>query len=172
MRKLFVIAILVASTSHAVADAECPQSTEAVAVTPVALARVYADALAASHTEHGTFSHFDTLFEFELGRVRVYSKDREKLQALAKAWKAEAKSDLITIEAFAGSAERDGAALAQKRAARARDYLVKFGVAADRVVAKASVRAETKGPRLKGSIDLTIGTPACSSSGASIATAP
>lgn len=157
-RNAFVIAAVafaVSATDARADEAACP------AVAPpnqaTMMSQTYANALVAKIGQAGSFARFDKVFEFDIGRIRVRSKDRERIQALAETWKQQAHSDLITVDAFSSSVERDGAAIALQRAVKVKEYLVKFGVAADRVVVKSGVRS-AKLVGSKGGLDLMIGT--------------
>lgn len=93
---------------------------------------------------------------FEPGRVRVYSKDREKLMTLAASWQRNHEWATITVEGYAG-ASSDG--LAQRRADKISEYLVRYGVDAEYVVAIAHepVRGDAQNePAADGHADLTI----------------
>jgi outer membrane protein OmpA-like peptidoglycan-associated protein len=76
---------------------------------------------------------------FEPGRVRVYSKDREKLMTLAASWRRNQTWATITIEGYAGASSDDGLAL--RRADKISEYLVRYGVDADYVIAIAHAPA-------------------------------
>jgi outer membrane protein OmpA-like peptidoglycan-associated protein len=97
---------------------------------------------------------FHQVVEFEPGRVRVYSKSREKIQALAEAWKTRADWSAITVDGYSGAAARSDAentALGQRRAERIRDYLIRDGIPGDRIVAVG--HADARGERF---VDLTL----------------
>src|ERR1043165_9648472 len=70
---------------------------------------------------------------FEPGRVRVYSRDREKLMTLAASWRRNPAWATITVEGYAG-APNDGG-LAQRRADKISEYLLRYGVDAAYVIA-------------------------------------
>ena len=72
------------------------------------------------------------LIEFEPGRVRVYSAGREKIQALVAQWKRHREWRTITVDGYAPRS-RVPQSLAQRRAERIRDYLVRYGVPADQI---------------------------------------
>ena len=93
---------------------------------------------------------------FEPGRVRVYSKDREKLMTLAASWLRNHDWATITVEGYAGTSN-DG--LAQRRADKISEYLVRYGVDAEYVVAIAHepARGDARNePAAGGHADLTI----------------
>ncbi len=92
----------------------------------------FADALASQPGE-SQVERLGSVVAFEPGRVRVYSKDREHLMALAASWREHIGWATITVEGYAGVSST--AALAQRRADKIRDYLIRYGVAAEYVVA-------------------------------------
>jgi len=97
------------------------------------------------------------LIAFEPGRARVYSKDRERLMALAAAWRRSDDWATITVEGHAGATR--SAALAQQRADIISAYLVRYGVAAEYVVAIAHepARSEARNERTAGGrVELTL----------------
>lgn len=97
------------------------------------------------------------LIAFEPGRARVYSKDREKLMALAASWRHNTGWATITVEGYAGTP--NGAALAQRRADKISDYLIRYGVAAEYVIAIAheSARGDARGERAaSGHVEITL----------------
>ncbi len=68
---------------------------------------------------------------FEPSSARVYSVDRERIQALAAAWQAHANWAVITIEGYPDAwmrSEPRKRALAEQRAERIRGYLIRYGV--------------------------------------------
>ena len=67
--------------------------------------------------------------DFAPGRVRVYSKGREKIQAIVESWRTHGWS-VITVHGYA-----DAVALGQRRADKIRGYLVRYGVPPELVVA-------------------------------------
>jgi outer membrane protein OmpA-like peptidoglycan-associated protein len=91
----------------------------------------FADALSSQPADPQ--ERLGVLIAFEPGRARVYSKDREKLMALAASWRRNNGWATITVEGYAGASS--GAALAQRRADKISDYLIRYGVAAEYVVA-------------------------------------
>jgi outer membrane protein OmpA-like peptidoglycan-associated protein len=93
------------------------------------------------------------LVDFEPGRVRVYSKSREKIQALVQRWKQRADWSVITVDGYAA----DNLELAQRRADKIRGYLIRYGVPPALVVAKGHTGAAT----VDLSIDLCRGYASC-----------
>ena len=93
--------------------------------------RCYARDLALTLTRSEYAVTLSRVIDFEPGRLRVYSKSREKLQALAQSWKQRSDWSVITIHGYAaGSAD-----LAQRRADKIRGYLIRYGVPPDLIVA-------------------------------------
>jgi hypothetical protein len=116
----------------------------------------FADALA-SQPAASQVERLGPAIAFEPGRVRVYSKDREKLMALAASWREHIGWATITVEGHAGASSTT--ALAQRRADKIRDYLIRYGVAAEYVVAIAHehVRSDARNDRASyGHVDLAI----------------
>lgn len=98
-----------------------------------------------------------SLVTFRPGRVRVYAKDREKLMLLAHAWQRHPQWAHITIEGF----DRDpgNLVLAQRRADKIRNYLIRYGVAAEYITAVGRARppGDAPDPRaIAGGTDVTI----------------
>jgi len=93
------------------------------------LAAEFADALTLSPA-HPHVVRFASLIQFQEGSARVYSTDREKLMALASAWREHGRWTTITVEGY-GSNE----SLAQRRADKIRSYLTRYGIPAELVVA-------------------------------------
>lgn len=122
---------------------------------PTCLAAKFADAITGQLVESDAL-RLASLVTFKPGRVRVYSKDREKLIALARAWRAHVRWSRITIEGFDGAP--GNLALAQHRADKIRGYLIRYGVPAAYVVAigRAQPRDGSVDPHLVGRTDLTI----------------
>jgi len=119
------------------------------------VAAKFADALSAGAT--GTQAlRLEALVTFKPGTARVYSKDREKLMALAASWQEHVRWTTITIEGYADTAANP--ALALQRADKIRGYLIRYGVAGDYVVAidHPQVRADAPDRRAGGRVDLTI----------------
>lgn len=94
------------------------------------------------------------LIEFEPGRVRVYSVGRERIQALVEQWRKHRDWKVITVEGHAPGTARSAASgsLAQRRAERIRDYLVRYGVPKEFIVAQAA----EEGGATVGSVDLSV----------------
>ena len=88
------------------------------------------------------------LVDFEPGRLRVYSRSREKIQAIAEAWRQQGAWSVITVRGYAPAPE-----LAQQRADKIRGYFVRYGIPADFVVAVAQPALSTAGP---GTVGLSI----------------
>ena len=123
---------------------------------PTCVAEEFADALATQPADPHAL-RFDSLITFEPGRARVYSSGREKIEALARSWRAHAQWAMITVEGYAGPGGK--VVLAEQRADRIRGYLVRYGVPAEYVVAIASdnIRGGTAAKRpVGGRVDLAI----------------
>jgi hypothetical protein len=115
----------------------------------------FADALSSQRA--GSQARLDLQVGFEPGRARVYSKDRERLMALAASWRRNSGWATITVEGYAGASS--GVALAQLRADRISDYLIRYGVAAEFVVAIAHepARGDARNERAGGGhVELTL----------------
>jgi hypothetical protein len=133
---------------------------------PACVAAEFADALAlqpvasqpvASQPVASQVQRPGSVIAFEPGRARVYSKDREKLMALAASWRKHIGWAAITVEGDAGASS--DVALARRRADKISDYLIRYGVAAEYVVAIAHehVRGDARNERGPGGhVDLTI----------------
>jgi outer membrane protein OmpA-like peptidoglycan-associated protein len=93
--------------------------------------RCYARELAQTLTSTDSAIVFQRVVDFEPGRVRVYSKSREKLQAIAEHWKQRTDWSVITVHGYAGGS----ADLGQQRADKIRNYLIRYGVPSELVVA-------------------------------------
>jgi type IV pilus biogenesis protein CpaD/CtpE len=94
--------------------------------------------------------------DFAPGRVRVYSKSREKLRAIAASWKMHSDWSVITVRGFAGASARmqvENAALAQRRAEKIRSYLIRYGVPPGLVVA---TRQRTVPGKAAATVELSI----------------
>lgn len=87
----------------------------------------------------------EKLVEFEFGKRRVYSKDREELAEIARMCRANPNVQL-TVEghAFARD-EEDSIMLGQKRAELVRKLLIRYGVSPDNVVATDASRVGDRG---------------------------
>jgi outer membrane protein OmpA-like peptidoglycan-associated protein len=87
----------------------------------------------------------------------VYSKDREKLSALATAWQQHVRWAKITIEGYAsGPGNPD---LARARADKIRGYLIRYGVDPGYIVAVGRDHPRQGTPDLRttgGRVDLSI----------------
>jgi outer membrane protein OmpA-like peptidoglycan-associated protein len=117
MRTLWLLCVVAASI---------PGSARAEAT--VEMAHTFADVLAAEGRAPREL-RFDAIVTFERGSTRVYSASRERLQRLARAWQKQVRWGTITVDG-SGSGE-----LAQRRADKIRGYLLRYGIAADRVIA-------------------------------------
>lgn len=121
---------------------------------PTCVAAEFADALSAQQSERDAL-RLGSLVTFHPGSARVYSRDREKLMALAAAWQEHVRWTTITVEGYADA--RRNASLAQQRADKIRGYLIRYGVAAEYVVAIEHDHARGDADRrASGRIDLTI----------------
>ena len=131
MSKLAVVTLLalVSITTRAHADGS---TTAACDQDPRCYARELAHTLTTSpDAAPAATVELPHLIEFEPGRVRVYSKSREKLMAIVEKWKLRSSRAQITVRGYAaGSAE-----LGQRRADKIRGYLIRYGVPAELVVA-------------------------------------
>jgi len=150
MRKpllLWVLAIAIPTAARAEPEPE-PQPADAGANacdSGTCAAMEFADALSSQPAR--SQARLGSRIAFEPGRVRVYSKDRERLMTLAASWQRNHEWATITVEGYAG-ASSDG--LAQRRAEKISEYLVRYGVDAEYVVAVAHE------PAAGGHVDLTI----------------
>ena len=98
----------------------------------------YARSLALELTSSQQAIRLPRVVDFAPGRVRVYSRSREKLQAIAERWKEHSDWSVITVDGYARASSRSVAmnvALGQRRAEKIRGYLIRYGVPADLVVA-------------------------------------
>ncbi len=111
---------------------------------PVCTARAFADLLSAPRAPREV--RIDDAVVFEPASARVYSASRERLMQFAQKWRQNTQWTVITVEGYA----RDGE-LAQRRANKVRDYLVKYGIEAELVVAVGRA-----GTLPKGHVDLTV----------------
>ena len=157
MRKRLLVSILAIGIPTAVRAEPGPaDGTASTCKDPYTCAAVaFADALSSQHA--GAQVRLDSTIAFEPGRVRVYSKDREKLMALAASWRRDQGWATIIVEGFADASSVG--ALAQQRAEKVAGYLVRYGVAAGYVVAIARepVRgAAPNGPAVGGHVELMI----------------
>jgi outer membrane protein OmpA-like peptidoglycan-associated protein len=155
---LSILAIVTPIAAHAEPEPEPARPDAAVGACedPRTCAAVeFADAL--SSQSAGSQVRLGFLIAFEPGRARVYSKDRERLMALAASWRHNNAWATITVEGYAGASS--GAALAQRRADKISDYLIRYGVAAEYVVAigHESVRGDVPNERaVGGHVELTL----------------
>jgi outer membrane protein OmpA-like peptidoglycan-associated protein len=99
---------------------------DASASDPIELGTMYADAMTTSSSDEVVLFK---VVEFAPSSARVYSREREVLMALAKTWSSDGHRALITVHGYSAL----DLGLAEKRAARIRGYLIKYGVAADRI---------------------------------------
>jgi outer membrane protein OmpA-like peptidoglycan-associated protein len=97
--------------------------------------KFYARDLALTLTREPPTVVMQRVVEFEPGRVRVYSKSREKIQAIAETWKWRANWSVITVDGYGASAQGDDVDLGQRRAEKIRAYFIRYGVPAEDVVA-------------------------------------
>jgi outer membrane protein OmpA-like peptidoglycan-associated protein len=95
-------------------------------------AEQFADALSSPSVVPQT-RRLDSVITYAPGSNRVYSQSREKLQSLAASWRTHARWSTITVVGHAGSGYH--IALAQQRADRIREYLIRYGIAAEHVIA-------------------------------------
>ena len=121
---------------------------------PTCVAAKFADALSAQRSERDAL-RLGSLITFQPGSARVYSREREKLMALAAAWQEHVRWTMITVEGYADAPHN--ASLAQQRADKIRGYLIRYGVAAEYIVAIEHDRARGDADRrVVGHNDLTI----------------
>jgi outer membrane protein OmpA-like peptidoglycan-associated protein len=99
---------------------------------PTCLAAQFADAMS-SQPAGPQALRLESAITFDPGRVRVYSRGREKLEALARAWQAHARWATITVEGYADPS--GDLALGERRADRVRGYLIRYGVPPEYVAA-------------------------------------
>jgi outer membrane protein OmpA-like peptidoglycan-associated protein len=93
--------------------------------------RCYGRELAVALTSPQSTVVLRRVVEFEPGRVRVYSKSRERIQAIVRAWQQRTDWSEITVEGYAG----DSVELGQRRADKIRGYLIRYGIPPERIVA-------------------------------------
>jgi len=160
-----VVAIAIPVVAHAqpVAEAVAADDREIdCEQTPTCFAEEFADALSAPPAAPQDLPglrplRMESLITFEPGRARVYSSGREKLAALAATWRTRGRWPMITVEGYAGAGGK--LALAEQRAGRVRDYLVRYGVPPEYVVAighdSARGSSSVKRP-IGGRVDLAI----------------
>lgn len=159
MSKLQLLAMVVAIAAPIAARAEpAPSEAREIQVDceqdPTCVAAKFADALSAQRGEQDAL-RLGSLVTFQPGSARVYSRDREKLMALAASWQEHVRWTMITVEGYADAPRN--AALAQQRADKIRGYLVRYGVGAEYITAIEHDRASGDADkRVSGHIDLTI----------------
>jgi outer membrane protein OmpA-like peptidoglycan-associated protein len=123
---------------------------------PTCVAEEFADALASQPVDPQAL-RLASLITFEPGRARVYSSGREKIEALARSWRAHPRWATITVEGYSEAGGK--VALAGQRASRVRGYLIRYGVPPEYVVAIGhdNVRGSTPVKRpIGGRVDLAI----------------
>ena len=108
--------------------------------------RCYGRELAHALTNTQSVVVLPRVVEFEPGALRVYSRSREKIQAVAQRWQRRPDWSVITVHGYAG----DSADLGQRRADKIRGYLIRYGVPPELVVAV----GHTGGATVDLSIDL------------------
>ncbi|HEY0484407.1 MAG TPA: hypothetical protein VGD37_43100 [Kofleriaceae bacterium] len=139
-----VAAVLAATVAHAEPARAVSPPPPDIREQDRQLAAEFADALALPPI-HQHALRFDSLIEFQPGSTRVYSRDREKLMAVAAAWRDRGRWTTITVESYGSDAS-----LARRRADKIRSYLTRYGIAAELIVATTAARAGG------GGVDLTI----------------
>lgn len=127
---LAVLATTPAFAEHAASTDSCTQDATCYARSLAATLTAKPDVHAKSHT--GTIE-MRRFIDFAPGRVRVYSRSRAKVEALAHTWKQHTSWALITVHGYAGGTDTD---LAQRRADKIRGYLIRYGVPAELVIAE------------------------------------
>ena len=148
-----IAAVLLPVLAHADPTPSADE-TKTCADERICVAEMFADAM--SLTAAVPAVHLDGFITFEQGSTRVYSQSREKLQALAASWRKHARWSMITVGAHAGGSHN--LALAQQRADKIRGYLLRYGVAAEYVVAigYGDERGDLPAVVGAGSADLTV----------------
>lgn len=155
---LSIVAIVTPIAAHADPEPEPAPADEAVDACEdpkTCAALEFADAISSKPV--GSQARLGLQIGFEPGRARVYSKDRERLMALAASWRRNSDWATITVEGYAGASS--DVALAQRRAERISDYLIRYGVATEFVVAVGHepVRGEARSERAGGGhVELTL----------------
>jgi outer membrane protein OmpA-like peptidoglycan-associated protein len=119
LRSFLMLGVL-AFASPALADTANQPTAEADVAT------TFATAMSAASTD----VTFYKLIEFAPASTRIYSADRELLQRLAKTWLQSGQQTLIQVN---GYSEALDLRLAERRAELVRRYLIKSGVAPERV---------------------------------------
>lgn len=144
MAKMAVLTVLALASIHAAARADT--AAKACDQDPRCYARELALTLTAPSEYIGRSIELPRVVDFAPGRVRVYSKSREKLQAIVEQWKR-ANWWLITVHGHAAA----DAELARRRADKIRGYLIRDGVPPEMVVAD----GQAGGATVDLSIDVT-----------------
>lgn len=126
--------VVVASALVATPPAFAEHAADSCANDPRCVARKLAETLTATEQASAGEPSLDLhrFVDFAPGRVRVYSKSRAKIAALANQWKHHEDWSVITVHGFAGTES-----LAQRRADKIRGYLIRYGIPADFVIAVA-----------------------------------
>lgn len=146
------LSLAVAAPMPALADARAHAHAD------VAIAISFAEAV----TSRSRHLQFDDLVSFEPGRVRVYSKSRERIQAIVQGWLDAGGTATFNVTGYAsapGRATAASLALAQRRAAKIKGYLVRYGVPAELIVATGAASREAGDPRSGHTVDLSIDFP-------------
>jgi outer membrane protein OmpA-like peptidoglycan-associated protein len=158
MSKLHLLAMVCAIAAPIAARAEpAPSEPREIKIDcehdASCVAAKFADALSAQPSERDAL-RLGSLVTFQPGSARVYSRDREKLMALAASWQEHVRWTMITVEGYADASRNAG--LAQQRADKIRGYLIRYGVDAEYIIAIEHDRARDADKRVTGRIDLTI----------------
>ena len=135
MAKLCVLTIVALVGSASLARAGGAATTTTCDQDP----RCYGRELAVALTSQESAIVLRRVVDFEPGRVRVYSKSREKIQAIVRRWQQRTDWSVITVQGYAGTS----AELGQRRADKIRGYLIRYGVPPERVVAVGHTGAAT-----------------------------
>lgn len=133
MSKLFALTIAALLWSGPLAHAG--NGTRPASATCDQDPKCYARELARTLTQDQQSIVMARVVDFEPGRVRVYSKSREKIQAIAETWKWRTSWSVITVHGYGASAQANDVTLGQRRAEKIRDYFIRYGVPAEDVVA-------------------------------------
>ena len=100
--------------------------------------KCYARSLALTLTSTQDSLELRHIVDFSPGSVRVYSKSREKIQAIARKWQQRSDWAVISVHGYSsasGRSEAQNVALGQRRADKIRAYFIRYGVPAEYVVA-------------------------------------
>lgn len=89
-----------------------------------------ASSFATTMSSESTDVTFHKLIEFAPASTRIYSADRELLDRLAKTWLQSGQQTMIKVHGYSESLDLG---LAERRAKLVRRYLIKSGVAPERV---------------------------------------